>query len=56
MVKIRLKRLGYKKNPTYRIVVINDLQKTAMQGLDVKNRRCKSWFSATPAPSFILPK
>lgn len=23
MVKIRLKRLGYKKNPTYRIVVIN---------------------------------
>jgi ribosomal protein S16 len=27
MVKIRLKRLGYKKNPTYRIVVINDLQK-----------------------------
>ncbi len=27
MVKIRLKRLGYKKNPTFRIVVINDLQK-----------------------------
>lgn len=27
MVKIRLKRLGYKKNPIYRIVVINDLQK-----------------------------
>lgn len=27
MVKIRLKRLGYKKNSTYRIVVINDLQK-----------------------------
>ena len=27
MVKIRLKRLGYKKNPTYRIVVINDSQK-----------------------------
>ncbi len=27
MVKIRLKRLGYKKNPTYRIVVINDVQK-----------------------------
>ena len=27
MVKIRLKRLGYKKNPTYRIVVINDLKK-----------------------------
>lgn len=27
MVKIRLKRLGCKKNPTYRIVVINDLQK-----------------------------
>ena len=23
MVKIRLKRLGYKKNPTYRIVVID---------------------------------
>ena len=27
MVKIRLKRLGYKKNPKYSIVVINDLQK-----------------------------
>lgn len=27
MVKIRLKRLGSKKSPTYRIVVINDLQK-----------------------------
>lgn len=27
MVKIRLKRLGAKKNPIYRIVVINDLQK-----------------------------
>lgn len=27
MVKIRLKRLGYKKNPTYRIVVINAAQK-----------------------------
>lgn len=27
MVKIRLKRIGYKKNPTYRIVVINDVQK-----------------------------
>ena len=27
MVKIRLKRMGYKKNPTYRIIVINDLQK-----------------------------
>ena len=27
MVKIRLKRLGYKKNPTYRIIVINDLQR-----------------------------
>lgn len=27
MVKIRLKRLGSKKNPVYRIVVINDLQK-----------------------------
>lgn len=27
MVKIRLKRLGYKKNPSYRIVVINDVQK-----------------------------
>ena len=27
MVKIRLKRMGYKKNPTYRIVVINDSQK-----------------------------
>ena len=26
-VKIRLKRMGYKKNPTYRIVVINDSQK-----------------------------
>ena len=27
MVKIRLKRLGYKKNPIYRIIVINDLQR-----------------------------
>ena len=27
MVKIRLKRLGNKKNPHYRIVVINDVQK-----------------------------
>lgn len=27
MVKIRLKRLGNKKNPLYRIVVINDVQK-----------------------------
>ena len=27
MVKIRLKRLGNKKNPLYRIVVINDEQK-----------------------------
>lgn len=27
MVKIRLKRLGYKRNPIYRIVVINDRQK-----------------------------
>lgn len=27
MVKIRLKRLGYKKNPTYRIVVINEFTK-----------------------------
>lgn len=27
MVKIRLKRLGNKKNPLYRIVVINDAQK-----------------------------
>ncbi|MBR2385960.1 30S ribosomal protein S16 [bacterium] len=27
MVKIRLKRLGYKKNPTYRIVVINSRDK-----------------------------
>ena len=37
-------------------LIINELQKSAFQGLDVKNRRCKSWFSATPAPSFILPK
>lgn len=27
MVKIRLKRMGYKRNPFYRIVVINDVQK-----------------------------
>ena len=27
MVKIRLKRLGYKKNPTYRIIVINSTTK-----------------------------
>lgn len=27
MVKIRLKRLGYKKNPTYRIVVLNSTTK-----------------------------
>ena len=27
MVKIRLRRMGYKKNPLYRIVVINDVQK-----------------------------
>lgn len=27
MVKIRLKRLGYKRNPFYRVVVINDVQK-----------------------------
>lgn len=27
MVKIRLKRLGYKKNPFYRIVVINGTEK-----------------------------
>ncbi len=27
MVKIRLKRLGYKKNPTYRIVVIDSRSK-----------------------------
>ena len=27
MVKIRLKRLGYKKNPVYRIVVINSTTK-----------------------------
>ena len=27
MVKIRLKRLGYKKNPTYRIVVIDSREK-----------------------------
>ena len=26
-----------------------------MQGLGVSNRRCKSWFFATPAPSFNLP-
>ena len=40
----------------FRIPLINDLPKTAIQGLDVKKRRCKSWFSATSAPSFILPK
>ena len=38
------------------LFIINDLQKEVIQGLDVKKRRCKSWFSATPAPSFILPK
>ena len=27
MVKIRLKRLGYKKNPVFRIVVINSTEK-----------------------------
>ena len=27
MVKIRLKRLGYKKNPTYRVIVINSRDK-----------------------------
>ena len=27
MVKIRLKRLGYKKNPVYRIVVLNSTTK-----------------------------
>ena len=27
MVKIRLRRLGYKKNPTYRIVVLNSTTK-----------------------------
>lgn len=27
MVKIRLRRMGYKRNPIYRIVVINDQQK-----------------------------
>lgn len=27
MVKIRLKRIGCKKNPTFRVVVINDSQK-----------------------------
>ena len=38
------------------LFIINDLQKTATQGLDEKNRRCKSWFYATPVTSFILPK
>ena len=38
------------------LLIINDLQKMTKQGLDVKNRRCKSWFFATPAPSFNLPK
>ncbi len=27
MVKIRLKRLGYKKNPTYRVIVIDKREK-----------------------------
>lgn len=27
MVKIRLKRIGYKKNPVYRIIVINSREK-----------------------------
>ena len=30
--------------------------KVAKQGLDVKNRRCKSWFSATSAPYFNFAK
>ena len=38
------------------LLIINDLQKTPTQGLDVKKRRCKSCFFATPTPSFILPK
>ena len=38
------------------LFIINDLQKVVTQGLDVKKRRCKSWFSATSALSFILPK
>ena len=42
--------------PDLNFVIINNLQKTAMQGLDVKKRRCKSWFYATSALSFILPK
>ena len=38
------------------LLIIKDLQKMLFQGLGVSNRRCKSWFSATPAPSFHLPK
>jgi len=38
------------------LLIINNLQKVTKQGLDVEKRRCKSWFFATPAPSFILPK
>ena len=38
------------------LFIINDLQNVTRQELDVKKRRCKSWFSATPATSFSLPK
>ena len=44
MVKIRLKRLGYKKNPVYRIVVLNSTTKrqaTPIQQLGFYNPKTK---------------
>lgn len=44
MVKIRLKRLGYKKNPIYRIIVINSREKregAAIQELGYYNPKHK---------------
>ena len=44
MVKIRLKRLGYKKNPIYRIVVINSREKREgkpIAELGYYNPKCK---------------
>ncbi len=44
MVKIRLKRLGYKKNPVYRIVVLNSTTKreaAPIQQLGFYNPRTK---------------
>ena len=40
MLKIRLKRLGAKKNPTYRVIVINSLQ-------NVKADQFKNWVTIT---------